>query len=125
MKMDFNDNKPIYLQIVDFYISEIVEGSLLPNDKLPSVREVSEAFKVNPNTVQRAFAEMERQGLTYTKRGIGSFIVDDKTKLLDLKVDTVYLMIDRFIDDMEDLGYGQEEIISLIKKRYEDVSRNE
>ncbi len=123
--MDFNDNKPIYLQIVDFYISEIVKGSLLPNDKLPSVREVSEAFKVNPNTVQRAFAEMERQGLTYTKRGIGSFIVDDKTKLLDLKVDTVYLMIDRFIDDMEDLGYGQEEIISLIKKRYEDVSRNE
>lgn len=123
--MDFNDNKPIYLQIVDFYISEIVKGSLVVNDKLPSVREVSEAFKVNPNTVQRAFAEMERQGLTYTKRGIGSFVVDNQTRLLDLKTDTVYLMIDRFIEDMKDLGYGQEEIISLIKKRYDDVSRNE
>ncbi len=123
--MDFNDNKPIYLQIVDYYISEIVRGSLKKNDKLPSVREVSENFKVNPNTVQRAFAEMERQGLTYTKRGIGSFIVDDQARLLELKTDTVYLMIDRFIKDMEDLGYGEKEVTGLIKKRYEYVSRDE
>ena len=123
--MDFNDNKPIYLQIVDYDISEIVRGSLKKNDKLPSVREVSENFKVNTNTVQRAFAEMERQGLTYTKRGIGSFIVDDQARLLELKTDTVYLMIDRFIKDMEDLGYGEKEVTGLIKKRYEYVSRDE
>ena len=68
---------PIYLQIVKEIKSEMISGRLKGGDKLPSVREIAAQYQVNPNTVQRVFLELDKQGLTYSERGIGTFVKDE------------------------------------------------
>ena len=68
MRIEFNSNLPIYLQIMNYIKRKIVSGELNGGDKLPSVRELSQELTVNPNTVQRTYQELERDNLTYTKQ---------------------------------------------------------
>ena len=77
---EFNDNEPIYLQIIELIKRAIATGDLMPGDKLPSVREMSSSLGVNPNTLQRAYGELERLGITYTRRGMGSFVSEGKNE---------------------------------------------
>ena len=74
MYIEFNDKTPIYLQIMDLIKMDIVTGKLKARDKLPSVREMASNLKVNPNTLQRAYQELERLGIVYTQRGMGTFV---------------------------------------------------
>ena len=67
MKIEFSPNTPIYIQVME-YIKEIVTGHLLPGDKIPSVRELASELQVNPNTIQRTFQELERDGVVVTRR---------------------------------------------------------
>ena len=76
--MKFENHIPIYIQIIDLIKRDIVLGICKPGDKLQSVRDFALALKVNPNTVQKAYQEMERMNLAYTKRGIGRFIVEEE-----------------------------------------------
>ena len=76
MKPDFAANIPIYLQIIDTIKKNIAKGKWLPGEKLPSVRELSKTITVNPNTVQKAYRELERQGYVYTTSGVGTFVAD-------------------------------------------------
>ncbi|MFR6496994.1 MAG: GntR family transcriptional regulator [Ruminococcus sp.] len=71
--MDFQANYPIYLQIAEDVKRRIVIGELKPGDKLPSNAELAIAYQVNPNTVQRIYRQLEAEGISYTKRGIGTF----------------------------------------------------
>ena len=75
--MDFNDNLPIYIQIMNLLKSKMVSGEISGGDKLPSVREFSKELKVNPNTIQRAYQELEREELVFTQRGMGTFVTED------------------------------------------------
>ena len=75
--MDFQANYPIYLQIAEDVKRRIVIGELKPGDKLPSNAELAIAYQVNPNTVQRIYRQLEAEGISYTKRGIGTFLAED------------------------------------------------
>lgn len=122
MDYKFNENIPIYLQIISKIKSEIVNGTIKCGDKLPSVREMAQALKVNPNTLQRAYQELEREGITYTQRGMGTFVKEDNKIIMDIKKETSKEIVNNFIKGMKSLGFSENEIIEIIKEALE-VSR--
>ncbi len=114
--MDFDPNLPIYLQIIEFLKTDIVIGKLNPGDKLPSVRGLSESYHVNMNTVMRAYEELERQGITYTQRGMGTFVSKDTDIMLQLKKELSEKFVTDFLNGMRSLQFSSQEIIDVIKK---------
>ena len=85
MSFNFNDELPIYLQIIEHIKMQIISKKYLPNQKLPSVRELSFELEVNPNTVQKALFELENIGLIYTERTNGKFVTDNEQLIEDIK----------------------------------------
>jgi GntR family transcriptional regulator len=77
IQIDYQDSRPIYEQIAEKYKTLILKGALLPDEKMPSVRQLSMQLSANPNTVQRAYSELERQGFIYTVKGKGNFVRGD------------------------------------------------
>ncbi|EDS76285.1 transcriptional regulator, GntR family [Clostridium botulinum C str. Eklund] len=116
MSIKFDDKIPIYVQVMDIIKKDIISGKLKTGDKLSSVRELSEKLQVNPNTVQRAYKELEREDLAYTQRGMGTFIVEDVDIINNLKRNTAKDIMKKFIDSMRNLGFKDEEIIDLVIK---------
>ena len=114
--MEFNEKAPIYVQIMDSIQRDIVRGVIKGGDKLPSVRELSERFRVNPNTVQRAYQELERQGITFTQRGMGTFVTEDENKIKLIKREMSKEVIELFVGGMKDLGFSKEEILEIVEK---------
>lgn len=111
---EFDANIPIYLQIMREIKRSIVTGELKPGDRLPSVRERAEALTVNPNTVQRAYQELEREGVSETRRGMGTFIVEKESLIGELKTEMARSVIYAFIDGMRSLGFGDEAILDRL-----------
>lgn len=112
---EFNNKEPIYLQIVDLVKKNIATGDLVPNEKLPSVREMSKDLGVNPNTLQRSYGELERLGITYTRRGMGSFISAGDNSMDNLKIDMGKDIAKKFIQEMSSIGIDKEEAIKILK----------
>ena len=83
--MEFKANVPIYLQVIDDIKKQIVTGDLALGDKLPSTRELAVRYQINPNTAVRVYNEMELEGLTFTKRGLGTFVTEDVGKYESIK----------------------------------------
>lgn len=109
MQLDFNSSTPIYLQMVEEVKKALVRGELSPGDKIPSHKERAQLSKVNPNTVQRAYQEMEREGLTETLRGQGTFIRKDPELLKTIRTQMALAAVQKFIEEMQSLGIDQEE----------------
>ena len=114
-KFEFNNKEPIYLQIVELVKKNIATGDLVPGEKLPSVREMSKDLGVNPNTLQRSYGELERLGITYTRRGMGSFISEGDNSMKDLKFDMGKDLAKKFINDMASIGIDKEEAIKILR----------
>ena len=93
---------------------DIVTGVYAPGDKLPSVRDLAGEAAVNPNTMQRAFSELEREGLVYTQRTSGRFITEDTTMIDQLKEQMALDAISRFLKSMRQLGFSGEETLRLL-----------
>ncbi len=114
MPWNLDSDRPIFIQILERIRIDIICGKYKPGDKLPSVRELAADAAVNPNTMQRAFAELERTGLVYSKRTSGRFITEDKEMIETLKTDIAKDKIRLFLESMQQLGYGREQILSLM-----------
>ena len=125
MTNQFQANMPIYLQLVDTFKHRIVSGDLKAGSKLESVRDLAISFEVNPNTMQRALAELERDGLVYADRTVGRFITDNKELIVKMREDVAREIIDQFIREMKSLGFTDQESMALIKKNIEKGCRNE
>ena len=110
----FDENKPIYLQIMDLIKKQMIAMEILPGEKLPSVRDLSKRLEVNPNTVQRAYLELEREMLVFTKRGQGTFVVDEPQVVVNLGQEMVVEKIASFVREMEQLGVSHAELLKLI-----------
>lgn len=110
-----DDRQPIYLQITDRFRESIAAGELPAGQRFPPIREVALGMRVNPNTVNRAFQEMEREGLIRSQRGVGYFVSEDVDRVEDVKHTMAREVIDRFIKDMQSIGIGPEEIIALLR----------
>lgn len=114
--LEFEQNIPIYIQIMDTIKRDIATGKMRGGDKLPSVRELAARFKVNPNTAQRVYQELERENITYTQRGMGTFISEDADKLASLKKGMAKDIITAFLQGMKQLDFSNEEIVDMIKE---------
>jgi GntR family transcriptional regulator len=112
----FDANQPIYLQIVQKAIRQIVRGDLKPGDKLKSVREMAVEYGVNPNTVQRVNSELERMGIIEARRGQGMFVTDDEERLTMLRTELMDGQITQFVRDMRETGFSDEEIVEGVKR---------
>ncbi|MBM7833173.1 GntR family transcriptional regulator [Clostridium sardiniense] len=113
---EFNSNEPIYLQIIELVRRAIATGNLMPGDKLPSVRGMSTSLGVNPNTLQRAYGELERLGITYTKRGMGSFISDRKENSDELQYKMGIELADKFLKNMKSIGISKANALKILEE---------
>jgi len=124
MDINFNAAYPIYEQVIEEIKKELVRGELRPGEKLPSQRKLAKKIEVNPNTVQRAYREMEQRGLVETKRGRGTFIKDDDQVMIEIRKDMAETAVKEFIDEMISLGFKQDDIVEKIndnlKRRDQD-----
>lgn len=117
--MDWNirSDQPIYSQLVAQMKLGIVSGAYKPGERLVSVRDMAAEAGVNPNTMQRALQELEREGVVYAMRTAGRFVTEDGTMIDAMKKKLASEQIDSFLEAMEKLGYEPEETISLIRQR--------
>lgn len=116
MNLNFNTAKPIYWQIVDEVKRAVVRGELQPGERILSIREMAEQLKVNPNTVQRAYQEMERLQLTETLRGQGVFIRKEEALLSRLKEEMAQAALGDFIGEMAALGFTPRDMIAHLTR---------
>ena len=114
MGKEFQASKPIYMQIVDKINQQIVRNELKPGDKLPSVREMAVQSGVNPNTIQRTYTELERMAIVETKRGQGTFVVENEKVIQELKLQLQIEMISAFVNNMRELGFSEKEMVASI-----------
>lgn len=121
MAWSLNSDRPIYAQIVEKIQMQIVSGFYHPGDRLPSVRELAAEASVNPNTMQKAFAELERSGLIITQRTSGRSVTEDVGMIKGIQRDLARENIKAFFEKMKELGYEEKEIVALI----EDVAKEE
>lgn len=110
MGEEFNPTQPIYWQLVQRICRQIVRRQLQPGEKLPSVREMAVKMGVNPNTVQRAYTELERLAIVVTKRGLGTFVTEDQGKLKEIRAELKQNLIASFVKDMQEMGFSVGEI---------------
>jgi len=115
-KVSFDPNIPIFMQIMDYVKKLVVRGILKPGEKVPSVREMALFLGVNPNTVQKAYEELEDEGVLLTRRGQGNFIAEDEGLVLKLKSEMLEEILKKFKRELEELGLSKEEIKELLKE---------
>lgn len=115
---------PIYAQLIFQIKLAIVSGEYLPGERLASVRELAMDAGVNPNTMQRALQELEREGMVYTQRTSGRFVTEDTKVIESAKKHLAEDQIKDFLEQMSRLGYPKEEILSLLKASIEEEKNN-
>lgn len=115
MAYNFNNSKPIYMQIMDLIKEEVVSGKRKPGSKIEPVRELSQILGVNPNTLQKAFTELERDAYLYTDRTIGRFVTEDVDLIKEMQIEIGNAYMTAFLNQMKGLGYSEMEVILLIK----------
>ncbi|MCP1109921.1 GntR family transcriptional regulator [Lachnospiraceae bacterium PF1-21] len=125
MPWDLDENRPIYLQLMERIEQDIVSGKYNPGDKLPSVRDLALEAGVNPNTMQKAMSELERDGLIHAKRTSGRFITEDENMIKELKRELAQEHIRAFIENMRQLGFDINEIPELITDAAKGGQSNE
>ena len=111
MAKKWTQGKSIYLQIMDEICGSIASGELKPGQRIPAVREYADIFEVNPNTMQRALYELEREGILASERNTGRFVTDDVKVLQAMKEKQAQKAYDEFTAQMAALGYDEESMI--------------
>ena len=114
MNFEFDNNMPIYIQLVEQLKNYIIAGKLSPGERLLSVRELALKSKVNPNTMQRALAELENMELVYTERTSGRYVTKDIDLINKYKEEYAKDMAEKFFTSMESLGFNKEQSIEYI-----------
>ncbi len=115
MSWTLDSDRPIFMQIIEHILIDIVSGKYAPGQKFPSVRDLAEDAAVNPNTMQRALSELEKIGLLYSERTSGRFITTDVKAIENLKDEMAREKTDAFMSDMCKIGLYKDDVIEIIK----------
>lgn len=118
--IDYNDKRPIYEQIIDRLQTLILGGALEPDTQLPSVRALAIELAINPNTIQRAYSELERNGYIYSVKGRGNFVRADES-LVQKQKDKTLKNLQKQVKQCKELGISQEEVTACAISIYEEV----
>jgi DNA-binding transcriptional regulator YhcF (GntR family) len=116
----FNNDKPVYIQIIDEIMMRIVSGEYKAGQRIPSVRELSEEARVNPNTMQKALSEIENMGYIISLRTSGIYVTDDITLINSFRDNRAEEIIKNFINDIEKIGLSTNDAVRMLK----DYSEN-
>ena len=122
MQWQFSNDSPIYAQLIRQIKVGIVSGVFPPGERLPSVRDLATGAGVNPNTMQRALTELERDGLVYSQRTAGRFVTEDQGMIQEAKRSLARQHLKAFLEAMLRLGFQEEEILSLLRQEFEEGS---
>ncbi|MCR4426545.1 MAG: GntR family transcriptional regulator [Firmicutes bacterium] len=117
MELRFDESIPIYQQILQGVLWDVAVGAVEPGSRLPSVRELSKLTRSNPNTVQRAYMELERMGVVETQRGQGTFVVGDPSIIGEVRTNVTSSAVRSFVEEMRRLKYSDEGIIELVREQ--------
>lgn len=126
MPWNFDASAPIYLQLVEKLKLEIISGSPAAGEKLASVRDLSQEAGVNPNTMQRALSELERENLIYSERTSGRYVTEDEELIRMMRQEIAQEKIRHLLDDLTQLGFSGKELKTILIERveqYESVDR--
>ena len=116
MDFTFDNNIPIYIQLLDYLKIYLISGVFKSGEKLPSVREFATTFKVNPNTMQKALAELENMNLIYTERTNGKYVTQDEELIEKLKDEYAMTLANSYFQGMKRIGLGKADSIKYIER---------
>ena len=116
MAWKFDNDRSIYVQLVEQIKSRIITGEYQPGSKLASVRELAGEAEVNPNTMQRALASLEDMGLVHAVRTSGRFVTEDQNMIEQLRKNSAIELVEEFCKKMKELGFSQEEMIAFMQE---------
>ena len=119
ISLNYRDSRPIYEQIRDGLRKLIVTGAMAPDEKLPSVRALATQLSINPNTIQRAYMELEQQGLICPVKGKGSFVTDS-SRIRQIGMEETLSELKKITEKGMALGVGEEEMIGVIRLCYKE-----
>ncbi len=120
MAWNLDSGRPIYIQLVERIELAVISGRYEPGDKIPSVRELAVEAGVNPNTMQKAMSDLEREGLLYTERTSGRFVTEDRVLIDKMRKELAAAQIQEFMKKMNQMGFEKDDILHLIHKNLEE-----
>lgn len=123
MNRNFDADRPIYIQLIERIKTMIASGEYAPGERVPAVRELAEQTAVNPNTLQRAMSELEREGFLISQRTSGRFVTEDSVKIMELKKELASDQIERFLEGMKAIGIPKADAAKMILE-YEGDGEN-
>lgn len=115
--LDVKDKRPLYEQIIEKFSELILRGVLLPGEKIPSVRNLAMELSINPNTIQRAYSELEQRGFIYSEKGRGNFVSVDNN-FLQKKQDEIRCGIENILSEAQKHEIKKEEVMKMIESVY-------
>lgn len=117
MPWNLDSDRPIFVQLVEKMMDDVFVGKYKAGEQFPSVRDLAIDAGVNPNTMQKALAELERTGLVYSKRTSGRFVTEDEALINKMKEERASGKVDVFLSDMKRIGVEKDEVIKIIEKK--------
>lgn len=123
--IDYKSRKPIYEQIIENMKQLVVSGVLQRDDQVPSVRQLAQELAINPNTIQKAYAELERQGVIYSLKGRGSFVGSSLQELRTVQQKELLEQLTALSTDLYRLQVPQEEVCAVVQQVYEQQKEDE
>lgn len=123
--IDYKSRKPIYEQIIENMKQLVVSGVLQRDDQVPSVRQLAQELAINPNTIQKAYAELERQGVIYSLKGRGSFVGSSLQELRTVQQKELLEQLAALSTDLYRLQVPQEEVCAVVQQVYEQQKEDE
>ncbi|PKR85336.1 GntR family transcriptional regulator [Heyndrickxia camelliae] len=122
MKINFNNRDPVYVQVVRYFKEQIAIGMLESGQEIPSRRELASMLKINPNTAQRAYKEMEEQGLIHTEKNFPSRITSDESILNKVRSELIMEAVDSFIQSIRPINVPVDELLHIVKEKYQSAN---
>lgn len=116
MEFNFDNERPIYIQLVELIRIKIVSGEFQRGQKIPSVRELALAMKVNPNTMQKALVELEDEKLIYTERTNGKYVTEDEKLIEEVKNELAKEKVESYINSMNSIGISFDEAVKYLQE---------
>ena len=115
MSWNFDKKSPIYIQIAKHIKMKIISQEIKSGDQLPTVRELAEEAGVNPNTMQRAFSELEQEGMVFSKRTSGRFVTEDEKLIKQKRHELATEELQSFVQNMHHIGFDTSDIIAVLE----------
>lgn len=117
-QLDYMDHSPLYEQIKEKIKALIISGALKPDERVPSVRELAQSLTINPNTIHKAYKELELEGYIYSIRAKGSFVTPINRKINQVRRDELMLEMDKLVSELAYMNIPKEQLVARIEELY-------